>query len=43
MKKTQFRVEGFELVEKDVIHYKNSASRVLVPRDWEKVALIRVE
>lgn len=39
----EFKVKGFELVEKTVIRYENSASRVLVPRSWKKVALIKLE
>ena len=43
MSQKKFVVEGLELVEKKVIHYPNSASRVLVPRGWMKVALIRLK
>ena len=43
MKLKKFTVEGLELLEKPVIHYDNSASRVLVPVSWDRVALIRLK
>ncbi len=43
MKKQPFKIEGLEMLQKDVKHYKDQASRVLVPNTWKKVAIIRLE
>lgn len=43
MKKQNFKIEGFEILQKDVKHYKDQASRVIVPVTWKKVAIVRLE
>ena len=43
MKPHKFVVNGFEMLEKNVIEFKGTASRVLVPKGWKKVALVRLE
>lgn len=43
MNKQLFTIEGFEILQKRVTHYKGSASRVLVPKTWKGAILIRVE
>jgi len=43
MKKQPFKIEGFEMLQKEVKHYKDQASRVIVPITWRKVAIVRLE
>lgn len=43
MKKQPFKIEGYEMLQKEVKHYNLQASRVIVPNTWKKVAIVRLE
>lgn len=43
MKSKEFKLEGYELIERTVMQYEGTANRVLVPKGWIKVIVIRIE
>ncbi len=43
MNKIEFKIKGKEMVEREVRHYSNSGSRVVVPSSWKTVKIIRIK